>query len=74
MHNFDHRDFNKHMLHLHHRDHIKETETSEVILLNNHCGSSCYQMTLGMLLFFQNGIVCGQTFGDVRVYHKGDIV
>ncbi|MDO1698258.1 DUF932 domain-containing protein, partial [Escherichia coli] len=47
----------------------------EIILLNSHDGSSSYQMLPGMFRFVcQNGLICGQTFGEVRVPHKGDVV
>lgn len=73
--NFDKRDFTKHMLRLRRRDRITGTEVPEIILLNSHDGSSSYQMIPGMFRFVcQNGMVCGQTFGDIRVHHKGDIV
>lgn len=73
--NFDKREFTKHMLRLRRRDRITGTEVPEIILLNSHDGSSSYQMIPGMFRFVcQNGMVCGQTFGDIRVHHKGDIV
>lgn len=69
------RDFTKHMLRLRRRDRITGTEVPEIILLNSHDGSSSYQMIPGMFRFVcQNGMVCGQTFGDIRVPHKGDVV
>ncbi|RHW53923.1 DUF945 domain-containing protein, partial [Cronobacter sakazakii] len=73
--NADKREFTKHMLRLRRRDRITGTEVPEIILLNSHDGSSSYQMIPGMFRFVcQNGMVCGQTFGDIRVHHKGDIV
>ncbi|MDV7024460.1 MULTISPECIES: DUF932 domain-containing protein [Atlantibacter] len=73
--NFDKREFTKHMLRLRRRDRITGTEVPEIILLNSHDGSSSYQMIPGMFRFVcTNGMVCGQTFGDIRVHHKGDIV
>ncbi|HBR9642371.1 TPA: DUF932 domain-containing protein, partial [Klebsiella pneumoniae] len=45
------------------------------ILLNSHDGSSSYQMIPGMFRFVcTNGLVCGTSFGEIRVPHKGDIV
>ncbi|MCI0152111.1 DUF945 domain-containing protein, partial [Paraburkholderia sediminicola] len=36
---------------------------------------SSYQMLAGMFRFVcQNGMVCGDTIGDIRVPHKGDVV
>src|SRR3546814_20801955 len=40
----------------------------------SHDGSSSYQMLAGMFRFVcQNGLVCGDTFADVRVPHKGNV-
>ncbi|HID8809883.1 TPA: DUF932 domain-containing protein, partial [Enterobacter roggenkampii] len=40
-----------------------------------HDGSSSYQMLPGLFRFVcQNGLVCGETFGEVRVPHKGNVV
>lgn len=53
----------------------KGTEVPEIILLNSHDGSSSYQMIPGMFRFVcTNGLVCGTSFGEIRVPHKGDIV
>lgn len=63
------------MLRLRRRDTITGTEVPEIILLNSHDGSSSYQMIPGMFRFVcMNGMVCGDTFGEIRVPHKGDIV
>lgn len=69
------RDFTKHMLRLRRLDQINGNEVPEIILLNSHDGSSSYQMIPGMFRFVcTNGMVCGDTFGEIRVPHKGDIV
>lgn len=53
----------------------KGTEVPEIILLNSHDGLSSYQMIPGMFRFVcTNGLVCGTSFGEIRVPHKGDIV
>ncbi|WP_318366472.1 DUF932 domain-containing protein [Enterobacter sp.] len=71
----DRREFTKHMLRLRRRDQIMGSEVPEIILLNSHDGSSSYQMIPGMFRFVcTNGMVCGDTFGEIRVPHKGDIV
>ncbi|CAB3734156.1 hypothetical protein LMG27174_06089 [Paraburkholderia rhynchosiae] len=63
------------MLRLRHADQISGREANEIILLNSHDGSSSYQMIAGMFRFVcQNGMVCGDTIGDIRVPHKGDVV
>lgn len=47
----------------------------EVVMVNSHDGSTSYQLFAGMFRFIcTNGMVCGDTFGEVRVHHKGDIV
>lgn len=47
----------------------------EIILLNSHDGTSSYQMLPGLFrAVCQNGLVCGESFGEVRVPHKGDVV
>lgn len=49
-------------------------EVPEIILLNSHDGSSSYQM-IGIFRFVcTNGLVCGDSFGEIRVPHKGDVV
>ena len=70
----DRRDYTKHMLRLRHESQINGTEANEIILLNSHDGTSSYQMLAGMFRFVcQNGLVCGDTFTDVRVPHKGNV-
>lgn len=50
-------------------------QVPEIILLNSHDGSSSYQMLPGLFRFVcQNGLICGQTLGEVRVSHKGDVI
>ncbi|EIP3952781.1 DUF945 domain-containing protein [Salmonella enterica] len=71
----DKRGFTKHMLRLRRSGQITGAEVPEIILLNSHDGSSSYQMIPGMFRFVcTNGMVCGQSFGEIRVPHKGDIV
>lgn len=65
----------KHMLRLRRSNDITRDEVSEIILLNSHDGSSSYQMIPGQFRFVcANGMVCGETFGEIRVPHKGDVV
>ncbi|WP_193060517.1 DUF932 domain-containing protein [Halomonas sp. 3A7M] len=73
----DKREHTKHMLRLRHASQINAQEANEIILVNSHDGSSSYQMLAGMFRFVcANGMVCGNTVGDVRVRHsgKGDII
>jgi hypothetical protein len=67
----------KHMLRLRRENMIVSgnKEVPEIVLLNSHDGSSSYQMIPGMFRYAcANGMVFGQSFGDVRVPHKGDVV
>ena len=71
----DRRDYTKHMIRLRHANEIVGREANEIILLNSHDGTSSYQMLAGMFRFVCcNGMVCGNTVGDIRVPHKGDVV
>ena len=70
----DRREFTKHMLRLRHASQTADKEAYEVILLNSHDGTSSYQMLAGQFRFIcTNGLVCGDTFADVRVPHKGNV-
>lgn len=65
----------KHMLRLRHASQIEAPQANEIILLNSHNGTSSYQMLSGIFRFVcANGMVCGETFSDIRVPHKGDIL
>lgn len=65
----------RHMLRLRRNGFGQHDEVPEIILLNSHDGSSSYQMIPGVFRFVcNNGLVCGDTFGEVRVPHKGDVV
>jgi uncharacterized protein DUF932 len=68
--------FAKHMLRLRHASQINiEDEANEIVLLNSHDGTSSYQMLAGCFRFVcQNGMVCGDTYQDIRVQHRGNIV
>jgi hypothetical protein len=63
------------MLRLRREGQITGKQVPEIILLNSHDGSSSYQMLPGLFrAVCQNGLVCGETFGEVRVPHKGNVV
>ncbi|EMF3576455.1 DUF945 domain-containing protein, partial [Salmonella enterica] len=50
-------------------------QVPEIILLNSHDGSSSYQMLPGIFRSVcTNSLVCGQSFGEIRVPHKGNVV
>lgn len=69
------RDHTKHMLRLRREGQITGNQVPEIILLNSHDGSSSYQMLPGIFrAVCQNGLICGETFGEVHVPHKGDVV
>jgi hypothetical protein len=71
----DKREHTKHMLRLRRSGQIIQKEVQEIVLLNSHDGSSSYQMIPGWFRqICSNGLVCGQSFGEVRVPHKGDVV
>ncbi len=71
----DKKEHTKHMIRLRHAEQIAGKEANEIILLNSHDGTSSYQMLAGMFRFVcQNGMVVGNTIGDIRVPHKGDVI
>ncbi|EOA7398038.1 DUF932 domain-containing protein, partial [Escherichia coli] len=68
------REYTKHMLRLRRAGQITGQHVPEIILLNSHDGSSSYQMLPGYFRFVcQNGCVCGQSLGEVRVPHRGNV-
>lgn len=68
-------EFTKHMLRLRHANQINASEANEIVLINSHDGTSSYQMLAGIFRFVcQNGMVCGDTFEDIRIPHRGDII
>lgn len=69
------REHTKHMLRLRREGQIIGKQVPEIILLNSHDGSSSYQMLPGLFrAVCSNGLVCGESFGEVRVPHKGNVV
>ncbi|MDB2178882.1 DUF932 domain-containing protein [Citrobacter farmeri] len=69
------REHTKHMLRLRRTGQISSPQVPEIILLNSHDGSSSYQMLPGLFrAICTNGLVCGQSFGEIRVPHKGNVV
>lgn len=70
----DRHEFTKHMIRLRPASQINQQEANEIILLNSHDGSSSYHMMSGCFRFVcANGLVIGDTTGDVRVRHSGDV-
>ncbi|EOI8101897.1 DUF932 domain-containing protein, partial [Klebsiella oxytoca] len=73
--NPDKREHTKHMVRLRREGQITGKQVPEIILLNSHDGSSSYQMLPGLFrAVCQNGLICGESFGEVRVSHKGNVV
>jgi hypothetical protein len=71
----DKREFTKHLIRMRPASEINGEDVNEIILLNSHDGTSSYQMLGGVYRFVcQNGMVAGETVGEVRVPHKGNIV
>lgn len=71
----DRREHTKHLLRLRRAGQIAGQQVPEIIRLNSHDGSSSYQMLPGLFRSVCcNGLVCGTSFGEVRVPHKGDVV
>lgn len=68
------RDYTKHMLRLRRAGQITSQQVPEIIILNSHSGESSFQLLPGMWRqVCANGLVCGQSFGEIRVPHRGDI-
>ncbi|EAU4681825.1 DUF945 domain-containing protein [Salmonella enterica] len=68
------RDYTKHMLRLRRAGQITGQQVPEIIILNSHSGESSFQLLPGMWhQVCANGLVCGQSFGEIRVPHRGDI-
>ncbi|ELX3459222.1 DUF945 domain-containing protein [Salmonella enterica] len=68
------RDYTKHMLRLRRAGQITGQQVPKIIILNSHSGESSFQLLPGMWRqVCANGLVCGQSFGEIRVPHRGDI-
>lgn len=72
----DKHNFTKHMLRFRREaDAHKQTEVAEIVGLNSHGGESAFQLFGGVFRFIcANGMVCGDTFEEIRVRHSGKIV
>lgn len=69
------REHTKHLLRLRRAGQITGQQVPEIILLNSHDGSSSYQMLPGIFRSVcTNSLVCGQSFGEIRVPHRGNVV
>lgn len=66
--------FAKHVVRLRHVSQQADEAVNEIVLINSHDGSCAYRMLAGCYRFVcANGLICGETFDDVRVTHRGDI-
>ncbi|EAP1708019.1 DUF945 domain-containing protein [Salmonella enterica] len=69
------RDYTKHMLRLRRTGQITGRQVPEIIILNSHGGESSFQLLPGVFRSVcTNSLVCGQSFGEIRVPHRGNIV
>ena len=69
------REHTKHLLRLRRAGQINGQHVPEIIILNSHGGESSFQLLPG--IFRQvctNSLVCGQSFGEIKVPHRGNIV
>lgn len=68
------RDYTKHMLRLRRAGQITGQQVPEIIILNSHGGESSFQLLPGVFRSVcTNSLVCGQSFGEISVPHRGDI-
>ncbi|SQA95919.1 Domain of uncharacterised function (DUF932) [Yokenella regensburgei] len=69
------REHTKHLLRLRRAGQINGQHVPEIIILNSHNGASSFQLLPGIFRSVcTNSLVCGQSFGEIRVPHRGDIV
>ncbi|MGQ6230451.1 DUF932 domain-containing protein [Serratia sp. IR-2025] len=69
------REHTKHMLRLRRADQINGQQVPEIIILNSHGGESSFQLLPGIFRSVcTNSLVCGQSFGEIRVSHRGIVV
>lgn len=69
------REHTKHMLRLRRAGQINGQQVLEIIILNSHGGESSFQLIPGIFRSVcTNSLVCGLSFGEIKVPHRGDIV
>ncbi|MGK2696299.1 DUF932 domain-containing protein [Serratia surfactantfaciens] len=69
------REHTKHMLRLRRSGQITGQQAHEIIILNSHDGASSFQLLPGIFRSVcTNSLVCGQSFGEIRVPHRGNVV
>ncbi|HIE1494986.1 TPA: DUF932 domain-containing protein [Enterobacter kobei] len=71
----DRREHTKHMLRLRRAGQINDQQVPEIIILNSHDGVSSFQLLPGIFRSVcTNSLICGQSFGEIRVPHRGNVV
>ncbi|PEH73927.1 DUF932 domain-containing protein [Edwardsiella tarda] len=69
------REHTKHLLRLRRAGQINGQQVPEILLLNSHDGASSFQLLPGIFRSVcTNSLVCGQSFGEIRVPHRGNVV
>ncbi len=69
------REHTKHMLRLRRAGQINDQQVPEIIILNSHGGESSFQLLPGIFRSVcTNSLVCGQSFGEIRVPHRGNVM
>ncbi|HFE8063750.1 TPA: DUF932 domain-containing protein [Klebsiella pneumoniae] len=69
------REHTKHILRLRKSGQITGQQVPEIIILNSHGGESSFQLLPGIFRSVcTNSLVCGQSFGEIRVPHRGNVV
>lgn len=69
------REHTKHLLRLRRAGEINGQHVPEIIILNSHDGASSFQLLPGIFRSVcTNSLVCGQSFGEIRVPHRGNVV
>ncbi|ENG8969531.1 DUF945 domain-containing protein [Salmonella enterica] len=69
------REHTKHLLRLRRAGQITGQQVPEIIILNSHGSESSFQLLPGVFRSVcTNSLVCGQSFGEVRVPHRGNVV
>lgn len=67
--------YQKHLIRLRRESDFDRHEAMELVLINSHDGSSSYHLMAGLFRFAcANGMICGESFQDVKVRHTGDVV
>lgn len=75
MHDPGRREHTKYMLRLRRKGQITGEQVPGIALLNSYDGTSLYQMLPGLFrVACQNGFVCDESFDEMRVLCKGNVV